>query len=243
MSSGLRESRNFARRQRRRRLFRYALVLAVFGGLGVAAYQSGSALSERPLNQARAEIDRLTQAVRTLESENAELRTATEIARMREAELRGRYTADVPTGERKALLALVDEQLEQGADTDRLRFLIAAASHEEVCDGEPVTKRFIVRTPLYDGAASAVSFAGDALIVTAEGEPASDEQGRVQAWFDANKPVTLKLARLGEPPTPVAGPLPLHHALVVNGDEYRLSVVAAERRGFVNVTADRCRFP
>jgi hypothetical protein len=218
-------------------------VLAVLVGLGVAAYQSGSALSERPLNEARAEIDRLTQMVRNLETENAELRTATEIARMRESELSSRYKTDVPTGDRKAFLALVDDQLAKGADADRLRFLISAASQKDECDGEPVTKRFIVRTPLYDGAASAVTFAGDALIVTAEGEPASDEQGRVQAWFDPNKPVTLKLARLGESPTPVAGSLPLHHALVVNGDEYRLSVVAAERRGFVNVTADRCRFP
>lgn len=37
--------------------------------------------------------------------------------------------------------------------------------------------------------------------------------------------------------------LPMHHKLAVHGSEYRLTLVASDRRGFVNVTADRCQFP
>jgi hypothetical protein len=224
-------------------VFKWVFVLSLLGGLGVTAYQSGSALSERALNQAREEIGRLRESVAALERDNAALRTAAEVARMREAETKQLYEKDVPAGQRKALLSLVDEQLGQGAKADRLRFLISAASVKEKCDGEPVTKRFIVRTPLYDGPASAVQFADDALTVTAEGTPASDAQGRVLAWYDPAKPITLEIARLGRPPDRLSGELPIHHAVVVNGSEYRLSVVPGERRGFVQVTSDRCRFP
>lgn len=217
--------------------------MSVFGGLGLASYQSGKTLAELELRQAQGEIARLAGKVRELEAKNAELRTVAEISKMREAELQRRYDTEVPTGDRKALLALIDEQLGKGARTDRLRFLIAAASDEEKCDGEPVTKRFIVRTPVHDGGSASVSFADGSLTVSADGEPAVDDQGRVLAWFDPAKTLTLKTARLGEPPKSLQGTLPMHHALVVNGSEYRLSVVAGDRAGFVNVTADRCRFP
>lgn len=243
MSSGLRESRHFARRQRRRRALKYVLVLAVLGGLGVAIFESGKGLSQAELHEARQQIVRLAQAKAALERDNAALRAATETARLRKAELQQRYEKDVPKGERLTLLSLVDEELKQGAEIARLRFLIAAASHQEKCDGEPLTKRFIVRTQLYSGPESVVTFANDALTVTAIGEPAVDAQGKVQAWFDPAKPVALEIGRLGEGPSRRSGMLPLQHALVVNGDEYRFNVVPAERRGFVKITADRCRFP
>lgn len=243
MSLGLRQSRIFTRRQRRWRHLKWVLILAFLVGLGVAGFQSGKTLSRQEVVQAREEIARLTRAIAALEGKNAALRAAAETSRMREAELKKRYAADVPRAELRALLAKIDEQLTEGASVDRLRFLISAASREEECAGEPVTKRFIVRTPLYDGANAVVTFAGDALTVTARGEPSEDPQGRVQAWFDPAKPVTLEVARLGEEPRALSGTLPLQHALVVNGDEYRLSVVPGERRGFIRITADRCRFP
>lgn len=217
--------------------------MSVFCGLGLASYQSGKTLAELELRQAQDEIARLSGKVSELERMTAEMRTVAETAKMREAELQRRYETEVPTGDRKTLLALIDEQLGKRAKADRLRFLISAASDEEKCDGQPVTKRFIVRTLVHDGGSSSVSFADGALTVTAEGEPAVDEQGRVLAWFDPSKRITLKTARLGEVPELLPGTLPMQHALVVNGNEYRLSVVAGDRPGFVNVTADRCRFP
>ena len=243
MSSGLRESRRFARRRRRRRVLKYAFILVALGGLGLVSFESGRGLSTVQLHQAREEIDSLSRAKAALEQQNTELRTAAQTAKLREAQLQQRYDKDVPKGERQALLALVDEQLGKGAKADRLRFLIAAASHQEKCDGKPVTKRFIVRTPLYSGANAVVTFADDALTVTAAGESAADAQGKAQAWFDPAKPIVLEIAQLGEQPRQVSGMLPLHHAVIVNGAEYRMNVVAGETRGFVKVTADRCQFP
>ncbi len=218
-------------------------MLCALGGLGVFAYTSGTTLSERSLEQARADISRLETQTDTLERRNAELRNATAVARREVAALQRRYDADVPKGERQKLLGLIDTQLGKGAKTDRLSFLITAASQEEKCDGEPVTKRFLVRTPLYDGPAASVQFADGALTVTAAGDPAVDEAGRILGWYDPSKPITLGLASLGQAPQNFGGTLPMHSKLVVNGSEYRLTVVAGDRKGFVNVTADRCRFP
>lgn len=243
MSSGLRESRRFATRQRRRRQIRILTVIAVLVGLGVFAYQSGKTLAERELRQAQEEVMRLMKRVAELERQNAEARGAVAVAQREKAEWEQRYRADIPAGERKALLALIDEQLKKGARPDRLRFLISVASQQEKCDGKPVTKRFIVRTPLHDGAAVSVNFAEDALTVMADGESAFDQQGRVLAWFDPAKPIKLKLVRLGGKTEELSGTLPLHHKTLINGAEYRLSAVAAKTQGFVNVTADRCRFP
>ncbi|NKB58188.1 MAG: hypothetical protein GKS00_17830 [Alphaproteobacteria bacterium] len=243
MSTGLRESRHFARRQRRSRFYKRLFVLCVLGGLGVFAYWSGKTLSERSLEQARDDISQLETQTAELERRNDELLNAAAVDRQEIAALKRRYGKDVPKGERQKLLGLIDEQLGKGAKTDRLSFLIAAASLEEKCDGAPSTKRFLVRTPLYDGPAASVQFADGALTVTAAGEPAVDEAGRILGWYDPSKPVTLGLARLGQAAQKFGGTLPMHRKLVVNGSEYRLTVVAGDRTGFVNVTADRCRFP
>ena len=243
MSSGLRESRNFARRQRRRRQIKWITVFAVFGGLGLLSYQSGKTLSERELRQAEQAVAGLKGRVADLERQNAGAKKAVATAQREESKWEQRYRTDIPQGERKALLGLIDDQIGKGAKPDRLRFLISAASLQEKCDGKPVTKRFIVRTPLYDGANASVRFADDALTVTAEGEPARDAQGRVLAWFDPAKPVKLTLVRLGGKSEDLSGKLPLHHKILINGSEYRLSAVAGNAQGFVNVTADRCRFP
>ncbi len=217
--------------------------MGALGGLGLASYQSGSALAERDVQLAQEEITRLTKANAALEKRNAELRATAETARLRFAQLQEQYDKDVPTGARQALLSLVDKQLDAGAKGDRLRFLIAAASRVEKCDGAPVTKRFLARTPLYAGPASAVRFADDALTVSARGTAAKDAQGRTLAWYDPSQPVDLEIARLGEEPVKVTGTLPIQHAVLANGSEYRFSFVPGESRGFVSATVDRCRFP
>lgn len=239
MSFGLHESRRSARRRRRWRLVKWTFGLAVLAALGVSGFESGKALSESELRQTQRDVARLNDSVASLQRENEQLKTAAETARIKNAELQRR----VPTGELKGLMELIDEQLKKGAKIDRLRFLVSAASGEESCTDKPVTKRFIVRTPLYQGSNSVVTLADGALTVTGEGTAAEDAKGRAQAWFDVSKPVTLQFTTLNGAPTRVAGVLPLHHAVVVSGSEYRMNIAPGEERGFVNITADKCRFP
>lgn len=243
MSLGLRESKYSVRRQKRRRRWKVVLSLAFIVTVALVSFQFGRSLSDRALRNAHDEIETLRQDLSALKQANVGLKSAAEQARLQIAELKKRYRADVPRGERRKLLALVDEQIAEGAELARLRFLIGAASREEDCQGNPTTKRFIVRTPIYDGPHTVVTFADDALTVTASGESARNANGEVQNWFDPAKPITLRIARLGEEPETVSGTLPLQHALVHDGDEYRMNAVPGEQRGFVNVTVDRCRFP
>lgn len=243
MSFGLHESRRVARRRRRWRLFKWIFALAVLGGLGVMGFESGKTLSRRELSQAHGQIKQLTHSVAELQRDNAQLKIAAETARLQSEELKRRYGKEVPKGQVKDLMALINEQIAKGAAVARLHFLISAASETEKCDGKPVTKRILVATTLYHGANSIVTLAKGALTVTAEGTPAQDAQGRTQAWFDPSRSVTLTFEHLGGQKSQISGMLPLHHSVVVNGSEYRISIVPENHRGFVDITAERCKFP
>ncbi len=110
------------------------------------------------------------------------------------------------------------------------------------CKGEPATRRFLVKTPIYQGANDSVNFAANTITVTASGVSATDDAGNPEAWFDPALPITVQFAELGGGQSDVQGILPLHHSLVINDREHKFSIVAGAR-GFANVTGDECRYP
>ena len=105
-----------------------------------------------------------------------------------------------------------------------------------------MTRRFLLQTPLYNGANRSVSFANNTVTVEGEGESARDSDGKPEAWYDPAKPVRIRFTMIGGETSEVSGKLPLHHSVVADGAEQRFSVVAGER-GFVEIVGDRCRFP
>ncbi len=155
--------------------------------------------------------------------------------------MRRRYALDVPQGELARLLQRVEAQLQAGVDPDRLAFLIDAAATPASCEGQPVTKRFMPRTPISTGPISFVRF-DDRITVTGTGEPARNPDGLAEAWYDPAFPVRLEFRTLNGAVSSVEGIVPLIHRMVVDGREYRFSVVAGER-WFVEVTAQSCAFP
>lgn len=217
--------------------------MAFLVGLGVIAYRSGSILAERETFRLQNEVDQLTASVASLQAENEQLRQKADAATQSATQWQQRYEAEVPTGKEKELLALIRGQITQGADPDRIEFLVGTAAREQKCDGEAVTKRFLLRTPIYEGASDAVTFADGAIVVTGQGESASDAEGNPEAWFDAGKAVTIRFVQPGGEASEATGPLPLHHSVVRGDSEFRFSIVAGERRGFVTATAERCAFP
>jgi hypothetical protein len=106
-----------------------------------------------------------------------------------------------------------------------------------------VTKRFVVRTPISRGANDSVSFAKNAITITALGDSARNQEGKVEAWFDPARAVTLRLVQLGGKTTVRKGKLPIHTSVVVKDREYLYSVVEGTQRGFVEITGDRCDYP
>lgn len=241
MSLGL--GRAARRRQRRLRLLKWSSIAGVLLALGIFSYVSGSTLAKQEVANLRIELDRLRKSLESGRAESATLRVESDQARAREAEWRQRYEAEVPTGKTKALFALIQAQIKKGVADNRLSFMIEAAGNTETCSGQPITKRFIVRTPIFAGTANAVNFtfSDNALTITADGESATNSIGNPEAWFDTAKDVTVWFTQIGgKRRAKASGRLPLHHSVVVRNVEYRFSIVEGDRRGFVNVTADRC---
>lgn len=242
MSLGLREERRRRNRRFRWTLAKWALALCLIGVAGVSAYESGSRLAEREVDRLEQEIASLDETVADLRRQNAEWQRNAETQRAEAAAWRERYDRDVPAGEIKELFDQVRAKLDAGVDPARLAFVIGAASNKRDCDEEPQSKRFILRTPLYEGTQHTVSFGDGEITVTGEGVSARDSAGNPEAWFDPAEPVTVRLVHIGGETQEVSGILPLNPSLVVGDTEYRFTIVTGGR-GFVEVAMVRCSYP
>ena len=243
MTLGLYEERARRRQRFRWNILKWLLGLGLIGGASFAAYDTGVSLSEQELvaltqrlSEAEAKADEMQRAT-------AHLRYNLENAEASMTEQQARYERDVPQGQIAELLALAQDKLRQGVEPERLAFLISAASNERDCDKEPVTKRFIVKTPLYRGANDWVGFAQSTITVTAVGNSALNEEGKAEAWFDPGQPITVSFTHIGGKTSRKTATLPFQHAIVVGEREHRFQVVASERQGFVEVAGDSCKFP
>ncbi len=242
MSMGLHESR-----WRRRRTIRWKVVKAVFVlGLllaaGLFAYETGSIAALQPVNRLEKQVAELSRTLTALQETNTELTAAAEAARNREAEWQQRYQAEVPTGHSKDLFELIRNRMADGVEAKRLAFVIEATGNLRSCDSNPMTKRFLVQTPLYQGANDSVSFGGETITITARGPNATNPEGNAEAWFDPAKPLTVRFTQIGGGATEKTGKLPMHHSVVVRDSEYRFAIQRGPQ-GFVKVTGERCKFP
>ena len=231
------------RRRRRRtiiwRLTQIALFVATLIGTASYAYQIGVSASQARAGKLEDDLERF-------QSDNLLLRERLDAA-WRQSQgsgralerLQARYDAEVPGGELKDLMAGLEEQLQDGVTAERLRLMIDVAGRAPACEEEPETKRFRLQTPIATGAVHVVRFGGGRVAVRGSGEPARNEAGLSEAWYDPGAPVELVFETLGGERSEVAGSLPLRHTMVVDGTEFRFSAIAGER-SFVEVTAQAC---
>lgn len=243
MAWGFRDTRRAEKRRRRLRVLRFFLVLGGLVALGAAAYQSGAELVRVEVAGLREEIRRQAATITGLNGRIAELESARQAALSREAETNARYQREVPSGPGAELYKLVQTRIQEGIPAERIAFVIRQASAGDKCDNQPVSRRFQLRTAASRGAAPSVAFDNSTVLVTGEGEAATNDQGAQHAWFDPAKPVKLTFTLLGGARSEVEGKLPLFHSVVRGNSELRFSVTEADLRGFVTVTADRCAYP
>ncbi|NQW10978.1 MAG: hypothetical protein HQ481_14005 [Alphaproteobacteria bacterium] len=232
-------------RRYRQRFWGGLIRLVVFVGLVVTAavvsYQYGIEDLESQVRGYQQEVHGLESRQGRLEQENANLLVEVERAKLAVEEWERRYTVDVPSGDRRAMLDLLSERLEAGIDPERLAFLIQSA--ENLRDCEPVeTKRFLIKTPIYEGANTSVSFAREAVAVTGTGQSETTAEGLPQAWYDPRMPVTITLTRIDGETREVTGVLPLQQSIVHEGVEHHF-LLRPGARGFVQVAAERCAYP
>lgn len=244
MTFGLYKDRVSERRRRHlvKTLAKWSAGLAIIGIAGFYAYQIGSNLAQKDVRDLEATLAKLSKTVVGLKRENARLRTQAMKVTARQRKLTERFRRELPPENTRALIAKLKERLDAGVGEDRLAFVIGAAEKLRSCEGAPVTRRFIVKTPIYEGANDSVSFAENTITVTAEGVSEKNPEGKPEAWFDPARPVTTRFAQIGGKVSEVAGLLPLHHSVVIDSTEHKFSVIKGAR-GFVKITGDRCRYP
>lgn len=244
MSLGLSESRH--RRRRRGRMFfvllRGLLVIAVAIAAGYYAYDFGTDLAREDVRVMETQLARAGADSTQLRTDITGLEAALREERGLVAQWRDRYRAEAPSPEDAELLAVIQERVATGVSRQRLAEVISLAQERDICEPLPETRRFVVQNPVYAGANDTVSFADNAIIVTATGESQLNAGGRPEAWYDPAQPVTVFFTRPGGEITSTAGILPLHHALVVGDLEYRFSIVAGVR-SFAEVTGQSCVYP
>lgn len=221
-----------------RKLFKLSTLLVALGATGFYGFQAGQKLAAEDIATAQAEIRRLAEA--EAEKQDAVVRLQAELdeQKKRADEFAAKYAEVAPSEEMKDLTAALKAKLETGLEAKRLAFVIANAERPKRCGGE-ATKRFMVKTAKFDGAATWVRFA-DIITVSAEGVGVATGGGTEQA-FDPDQPVTVHFTAIGGKDSQVSGKLPLQHSMVVKGGEYRFTV-APGAKGFVEVTGDRCEY-
>ncbi len=232
-------------RRRRRHRALWPMVRFLFGllavlGVGIYGYQVGESAGEARSEQFEADLARFQLANLELRDQLALVGDRSEKAEATLENLRRRYAADIPTGEAADLLEQLRAQLGAGVQPERLASLIEAAGLA-FCQTAPVTKRFMPRTLISTGPTSFVRF-DDRITVTGEGESARNETGMAEAWYDPAKPVRLEFRMLDGTSTSIEGIVPFTHQMVVDGKEYRFSVVQGMPR-FVEMTAQACPMP
>lgn len=241
MSLGYYDPDSRYRRRMRGFIVRTTLFVLAVAAASTIGYRLG-------LEQLRSRETRLTDEVRALQEEKTALEqqairmdAAARTAQAQYRDLLARFEREVPAGELRHLSSLVAKRLEEGVPAERLAFYIKTAARVRNC-GAPETKRFIVPTPTYQGANTAVTFADGRITVTGMGTNARSETGSAEAWYDPALPVKVIFTTIGGEQSESTGPLPLHHSVVVGGNEYRFTIVEGDR-SFVQVTSDRCAFP
>lgn len=243
MSYGLGTGRQRQQRQRRGAMMKWLFALVIIFGAGYFAYDTGTDLAREEVVSVSETLEDAKREIAELKKQKDDLYVANQQLRRSEAAMKARLAKEAPTGARRSLLDGIDQRLDSGIKAERLAAVIKAVQNERICEGEPVTRRFLVRTPIHQGGSDSVDFAAGAITVTATGASAQSESGGPEAWFDPAKPVNLRLTRLGGDIIEAAGLLPLHTSMPIDDTDYRFSITATERQGFVTVTGQGCRYP
>ncbi len=242
MSSGfsLRSHRDRYRQKSREKFFRNLLLIGFLVGIFVAGYHYGARQSQNKIRNLKFTVQELQTEHQSIQEEIITLRANNQTLTIKNKELTERYNRDIPKGDLGLLSALAQEQLKKGINVERLAFVIRQAQPPQNCTN-PEKKRFILKTPIYKGPQSSVSFANGAITITGSGEATITETGQKEAWFDAGKPVIIKFTKLGGKADVKESLLPIHHTIILGDREHRFTV-AKGPRSFVTVTTDSCDY-
>ena len=219
-------------------LIAFSFVFAIIFCLG---YWIGGLKSQRDIYILKEDKQALSEERDNVRADMTKLRAEAQTATVRLEQLRANYDELIGEGPMKNLVSLVRQQIDSGVDVKRLESVILSARPPQNCSN-PISKRFVVNTPVYSGPSSNVTLPKGIVIITGEGTSAQNIQGKKEAWFDPGKPVELVFKTKDGEPQVREGVLPIYHSVVVGDKEYRFTVTAGEK-SFVRVSYDYCDYP
>ena len=220
---------------------RFILLVCLVGFFCFIAYRMGAANMRDEEAAYKQQAAALQAQKDDLEQKITALRSTVQSTQVRYQQLQAQYQQDVPSGVFKQMTDAVKQQLDDGIKPERLLYVIQSVHPPRGCT-HPVTKRFVMQTPVYKGPHGNVSFGKGAVTITGEGVPSVNPSGREDAWYDPGKPVTVTFTAAGGKSATRHGLLPIEYSVVVGKKEYRFTVAAGER-SFIRVTSDSCDAP
>lgn len=227
--------------KKRKSFLRRLLVgLTIIGVTAILAYRIGHQVSQEQIQTANQSVDKMVGQITALEKEVAQLSAKNKTLASRYDQLQSQYEQDIPQGELGRLTDLARQQLDNGLDADRLAMILRAAEPPRNCTDD-VKRRFVVKTPLYDGPDSKVTMSDGRVTISASGVPVKNADGETEAWYNPNKPVTVNFTVIGGKSTTKTGQLPIHHT-IVDGDREHRFTIAKGQRSFATVIGDSCDY-
>jgi outer membrane murein-binding lipoprotein Lpp len=214
--------------------------LTILGVTAIIAYRIGHQVSKEHIEGANQSVKKMAEQVTALEKKVTQLSAENKTLTAQYEQLQAKYDSDVPDGELAQLTNLAKQQLDNGLNADRLAMILRAAQPPRNCTDD-VKRRFVVKTPLYDGPDSKVTLAGGRVTISAHGQPVKTADGKMEAWYDPNKPVTVKFTVIGGKSVVKTGQLPIHHT-IVDGDREHRFTIAKGQRSFATVIGDSCDY-
>lgn len=212
-------------------LFKWLMLVGLIAAAAGYAWVTASRVAGQEAVALKVENKQLTTQVATLE-------TALRESKAQEAVLQDR----LPSPDEMALLETARKKAADGVALPRLTEIISSATRERRCDGNPIVKRFRVRTPITGDEGTAATFGNNVITIRAEGRSARNEAGDPEAWFDPAQPIALNFLHINGAAGRTEGVLPLSYAMAVGKDEYRFQIDKGPI-GLIVVAMDRCDYP
>ena len=240
MSFILRSHHDRYRQRARDSFFRTLLVCGLLAVTLICGYMIGQQRQKLALDQTKIVLRDVRERADHSESAMTSLRSKNETLTIELQQLKNTYQNQIPQGDLLSVMNLVQEQLDKGMGVERISQIIRAARPPQNCSA-PISKRFILSTPAYEGPESKITFAEGAITVSGNGESSINTSSAKEAWFDAGKKVKITFTQPGGMQEIKEGILPIHHSIIRNDKEYRFSVSEGPR-SFVVVTSDSCDY-
>lgn len=240
MSFVLRSHQDRYRQRARESFLRTFVVCSLLAGTLICGYLIGQQRQKMAHNQTKIVLQDVRERAEQSEAAMTALRSKNETLSIALNQLQTSYNTKIPQGDLLSLMTLVQEQLDRGMSVERISQILKAARPPQNCSA-PLSKRFILSTPAYEGPESKITFAEGAITVSGNGEASINSSGSKEAWFDAGKKVKITFTQTGGLQVVKEGILPLHHTIIRNDKEYRFSVSEGPR-SFVVVTSDSCDY-